>query len=721
MSTPAETLALEPPQDPLLECLVVLARIAGQPVSAEALRAGLPLPRGRLDLALLPRAAERAGLAARVIRRPLGRLSAAALPAILLLAGGQACVLAALEDASARVIYPDSGAGAKSVPLEELERSYAGTAVFAHPVFRPDERAADAVPASGSSWFWGTLWRYRRDYVEVVLASVLINAFVLASPLFIMNVYDRVVPNNALETLWALAAGVVIVFAFDFALRTLRGYFVDVVGRRADVRLSAALFGHVMGIQLRERPASAGSFANNLREFESVREFFTSATLATLIDLPFAFLLLWFIGIIGGPLLWVPLLAMAPVVVVGLLIQIPLNRAVGEAFSVGAQKHGFLTEALENIEVVKALGAEGQMQRRWEQAVEHTARAGLVARQYSAFGVHFTLLVQQLVTVLIIIYGVFLIAEGRLTMGGLIACSILAGRALVPLAQIAGLLSRYQHARTALKTLDRVMRMPVERPSGRAFVSRPALRGDIEFDRVSFAYPGQKANVLEGLSLRIGAGERAAILGRVGSGKSSLARLLVGFYAPQQGTLLIDGTDIAQIDPADLRRNIAYVPQDPKLFLGTLRDNITLGRWEVPDEAVMRAAALAGVDRFAARHPAGFAMPVGEGGRALSGGQRQAVASARAFLGSPPILLLDEPTSAMDFATERAYVDAVRQVLEGRTLILITHKPTMLGLVDRIIVIEGGKLAADGPRDKVLQLLVGGAPAREARPPQQQP
>lgn len=694
--------------DPLLECLVVMTQLAQRPQSLEALRAGLPLEAGLLTVELLPRAAARAGLLARVVRKPLAKLPVSALPAILLLQNGGACVLASVDDNGiAKAIFPEVGGGAKTMPLAELEASYAGRAIFAHPEYRGDTRFEGALPGSGAAWFWGALWRYKREYAEVLMASALINFFMLASSLFAMNVYDRVVPNNAQETLWALTIGVLIVFLFDFILRELRGYFLDVVGRRIDVRVSATLFSQVMGLQLKDRPASAGSFANNLREFETVREFFTSATMASLIDMPFALLLMWVVAWIGGPLVLVPLLALVPVFLTGLLLQVPLTKVVNEMFVVSAQKQGFLTEVVDGLETVKVYGAEGQMQRRWEEAVMKTARTGLLARQLSAIGVNITQTTQQLVYVLVVFYGVFLIADGKLTVGGLIACSIISGRALAPLSQIAGLLTRYQQARAALRTLNKIMAMAVERPPERVFLSRPTLRGDIELQNVKFNYPGAQQPVLDGVTLKIAAGERVAVLGRVGSGKSSIAKLLMGLYAANSGSVIIDGTEIGQIDPADLRRNIGYVPQDIRLFHGSVRNNITIGKWSVSDAALMRAAELSGVSRFVSRHPAGLDLPVGEQGRGLSGGQRQAVASARAFLNAPQIMLLDEPTSAMDFATEKTYIDALRTMTEGRTLLIITHKPSMLALVTRIIVIEQGKVAADGPRDRILQALAG--------------
>ena len=704
--------AVEDSSDPLLDCLVTLARLNARPVSPESILAGLPLTGSRLTPELFVRAAERAGMAARVVARPLARIPRLVLPAVLLLDSGRdACILTALDGDAAEILLPSAGQDHRRVALAELRKSYTGYAILAHPVQNIDDRAGALDSALRRSWFWGTLLRHKRDYAQVVLASVLINLFILASPLFVMNVYDRVVPNNAIETLWVLAIGVVTVFVFDFVFRMLRAYFVDGVGRRVDVLVSSRIFEHVMGMRLSDRPSSAGSFANNIREFETLREFFTSATLTTLVDLPFSALFLAVIWMLGGPLVLVPLLAIVPVVVLGLILQFPLTRLIKTNFSVAAQKHGVLVEAIDGLETLKGIGGEGVVQRKWEDSVGVVAATGHKAQLLSAAGLNFTLFMQQLVMIAIVIGGVYRIADNLLTLGGLVACTILSGRALMPLAQVAGLLARYQHARMAYQSLSKLMALPVERPAGKTLLRRAALEDNLELAKVVFKYPGAVLPALDGASFKVTKGERVAILGRIGSGKSTVAKLLMGLYHPDSGSLLLDGIDVNQIDPADLRRNTGYVPQDVKLFYGTVRENLVMGNRAASDEAIVRATRIAGVDKFVGRHPAGLDMSVGEQGRSLSGGQRQAVAIARALLGDPGMLVLDEPTSAMDFATEQAFVNALLAVITGRSLVLITHKPTLLPLVERIVVLDAGRVVADGPKDKVLQMLAQAAPA----------
>lgn len=694
--------------DPLLDCLALLARLHKHPISPEALQAGLPLAGNRLTPQLFVRAAERAGMAARIVQRKLGRIPRLVLPAVLVLDQGRdACILSAIEgDGSFEIIVPAGEEGIrKRMAAGELEKSYSGVAILVHPARHLDDRAGDVDSVLRASWFWGTLYRHRRDYVQVLLASVMINFFVLVSPLFIMNVYDRVVPNNAIETLWVLAIGALTVFVFDFAFRMLRAYFVDGVGKKVDVIVSNRLFEHIIGIQLAVRPASAGSFANNVREFETLREFFTSATLTMMVDLPFSILFLFVIGWLAGPLVLVPLAAIVPVVVVGIILQFPLTRLINANFQVAAQKHGVLVEAIDGLETIKGTSAEGVLQGKWEHAVGVVAATGQKSQLLSATGVNFTMFVQQIVTIIMVIVGVYLITENLLTLGGLVACTILTGRALAPLGQIAGLLTRFQHARMAYKSLSQLMAMPLERPPGKAFLRRLSLDGDIEFAKVTFKYPQQPVAALDACSFKIAKGDRVAILGRVGSGKSTVARLIVNLYQPETGTVLVDGVDVGQIDPADLRRHIGYVPQDVKLFYGTVRDNMVMGNRRADDASFLRAARLSGVDKIVGRHPAGFDLQVGEQGRALSGGQRQAVAIARALLADPGVLVMDEPTSAMDFATEHVFVNSLLEFLKGKTLVLVTHKPSLLALVDRIIVLDAGRVVADGPKDKVLQAL----------------
>lgn len=691
--------------DPLLECLAIVTRLHGRPLSVHALADGLPLEDHRLTPALAVRAAVLHGYSARVLKRGLRRISNLVLPGILLLAENRACVLTRIDREAAEVILPESGTGTKRVPIAELAARYAGYCMFVQPVARRDSRGDEPEVAAGRWWFWGTLWRFRRYYLETLLGAVMINVLAIATSLFTLNVYDRVIPNNAEATLWVLAAGVGLAIGFEFVARTLRGYLLDVAGKKVDLLLGSALFRQALGIRMEARPASAGAFAANLREFEALREFFTSATLTSLMDLPFVLLFVWIISLLGGPIALVPAAAVAALLAIGMAAQIPLARLLKQHLAESSAKHGVLVEAVEGAETLKTLSAQGTMQRRWERYTSLTAQTAMRSRFVSAVVVNLAMLIQQAVLVLMVVWGVYEIAQGRLTVGGLVACTILGGRALAPLGQLAGLMTRYQHARAALDALNRVMALPVERPEGRSFLHRPSLAGQVALSDVSFRYPRTKTDVLRNVSFAVRPGEHVALLGRVGAGKSTTLRLIAGLYRPDGGSVLLDGTDVQQIDPADLWRNVAYVSQDVRLFYGTLRENLTLGMPLAEDEAILRAARMAGLDRLVANHPMGFDLPIGERGEGLSGGQKQSIAIARALLQAPPAFLMDEPTSSMDHNTEQAILAHLKAFLRGRTLVLSTHKPAMLELVERVVVLDGGRVVADGPRDTVLQAL----------------
>lgn len=695
--------------DPLLGCLVALTHLLERPTSAQALTAGLPLVGGRLTPDLFPRAAERAGLSARLLRRPLGTIDNVVLPCVLLLRDRRAVLLVRRDGhGEAEIVLPETGGGSTVLSEAELAERYTGYAFFARPALGFAQRDRELLAERSGHWFWSTILRQWPVYAEVLLAAALINCFAIATSLFAMNVYDRVVPNNALETLWVLSVGIFIVLGFDFVLKMLRGYFVDAAGKVADIKLASRIFEHVMNIRMASRPRSAGAFASNLREFETLRDFFTSATLTSLVDLPFLIVFVAIIWIIGGVVAIVPLLGIPLVIGAGLLLQIPLNRIVRRTFKEASQKHGVLVEAINGLETIKSVGAEGRMQRAWESFVAATAESGNQSRLLSALTVNFAGLVSNLVYVGVIIVGVYEIAAGRLTTGALIACSILAGRAMAPLGQVAAVLTRYHQAKTSLETLNGIMQLPAERPPDRVFVHRPVLKGAIELKNVTFSYPGQKLPALSDVSFRIAPGERVGLIGRIGSGKSTIEKLVLGLYEPDSGSVLVDGTDVRQIDPADLRRNIGCVPQDVVLFHGSIRDNITLGAPFADDAAVLRAAAVAGVEDFVTRHPLGYDLNVGERGEALSGGQRQSIAIARALLLDPPILVLDEPTSAMDNGAESRFMQRIARELPGRTVLLVTHRASLLALVERLIVLDGGRVVADGPKDKVLKALASG-------------
>ncbi|KWI75301.1 type I secretion system permease/ATPase [Burkholderia ubonensis] len=694
--------------DPLLGCLLVLTRLFDRPVGADALVAGLPLAGQHLTPALFIRAAARAGISAKLARRALDDIPDAVLPVVLLLNDGQACVLVRRNaSGTVQVILPETGVGEEALAPAELAQRHAGLVLFARPAHRFDARDAESAVPRPRNWFWGVVAQSWPIYAEVMLASMLVNLFALAMPLFTMNVYDRVVPNHALETLWALAAGIVLVIVFDVVMRTLRGYFIDMAGKKIDVILSANLFEKVLGIRMAARPPSVGGFASQIQEFEAVRDFLTSATAAALIDLPFSIVFIAAMFWVGGGLGWLPLMALPLVIGAGVAVQGPLARAVQASQRHASQRQALLIETLVGLETIKVNGAEGPMQARWEQLLGEFARLGLKSRLLSGCAVNFAMFSQQAAYLAVVLCGVYMIADDRLTTGGLIACTTLTGRALAPMGQVASLLTRYHQSRSALASIGGVMNLPGERPADQRFVHRPALRGEIEFRNVGFAYPGQSGTSLDGVSFRIAAGERVGIIGRVGSGKTTIEKLILGLYPPASGNVLIDGVELRQYDPAALRRGIGHVPQDVMLFNGTVRDNIVLGAPGADDDAVLRAAQVAGVADFVNRLPNGFDLAVGERGEALSGGQRQAVAIARAMLLSPQVLLLDEPSSAMDNRSEELFKARLAARLEGRTLLLVTHRPSLLTLVDRLIVMDQGRVVADGPKDQVLAALAG--------------
>lgn len=694
-------------QDTLLNSLIYVSRYYGLANSPEALVNGLPLSDGKLTPFLFPRAAERAGLVAKENRAELSAIPHLVFPVVLLLKSGEACVLSSIneEKQEAEIVTAESGMVPVAYPLAELAERYIGRYFMVKKQFRYDERSPEVLKTRHGHWFWGTIWQSKRIYRDVLIASILINLFAIAAPMFTRLVYDKVVPNLAFETLWVLASGVFIIFLFDLTLKLLRNYFIDVAGKKSDILISSKLFAKVMGIRMESRPPSVGAFARHLQEFESIREFFTSATIASLIDLPFALLFLTLIWLMAGNLVLVPVAGVVILIAYSLLIQAPLRRAIEEGSRLASQKYANLIESLAGLETLKLFGAQSQFQYRWEEAVAHMANWNIKSRRITD-GIQNTAgFVQQASNVGMIILGVYLIAEGELTMGGLIAATMLSGRAIGPLVQLSLLSTRYNQAKSSLTIIEQVMSMPDEQEEGKRYIHRPMIQGKIELDKVTFHYPNSPVASIRDLSVTINPGEKVAIIGRIGSGKTTLERLIMGLYQPTEGHVRIDDTDIKQLHHIDVRRNIGCVPQESVLFYGTIRDNITLGRPLADDRDVMNAANRAGVTVFTQQDPAGLERQVGEGGLLLSGGQRQAVAIARALLGRPPVLLMDEPTSAMDNRSEMQIKHQLSQLTSSETLVLITHKTTMLDVVDRVIVMEKGCIIADGPKEMVLSDL----------------
>ncbi len=693
--------------DELLDCLLIVARAHGEIPTRDALMAGLPAERGRLTPGLFARAARRAHLSSNLVRSPLAHLKTALLPAIVLLQDERACVLLGFnEDRSqARVVYPELGDAPVLVPLATLEADHLGTSIYARPTQRFDARTPEVRAGRHGHWFWSVIAESRPLYRDVLLAAFLANLFALGMPLFVMNVYDRVVPNHAFETLWVLSLGLLLMLVGDLVLRTLRGRFVDLASSRADVKLSAFIMERVLGMRMEQRPASAGSFASNLRAFESVRDFIGSATVVAFIDLPFALIFMLVIGWISWYML-IPLGVGAFIMLLyALAVQGRMHELAETTYRAGAQRNATLIEGLVGFETIKALAAEAPIQRKWEKSAALLARVGAQLRLLSSTASNTSAFVQQFINLAIIIIGVYLITERELTMGGLIACTMLASRAMAPVGQVAGLLVQYHTAATALTSLNEMMARDVERPEDSSFISRGRLKGAIDFRDVSFTYPGQSTPSLRNLSFSIKPGEKVAILGRIGSGKTTLEKLILGLYRPSEGAVLVDGIDLRQLDPAELRRQIGYVQQDVMLFYGSLRDNITLGAPLAEDAAIVKAAEIGGIIGLVNQHPKGFDMLIGERGESLSGGQRQGVAIARAVINDPPIMLLDEPTSSMDASSEDDIKRRLTEFSRDKTVLLISHRTSLLDLADRIIVMDGGRIMADGPKEQVVTAL----------------
>jgi len=696
--------------DPLTDCLVIIAKLHGRSVSRTSLRAGLPLVNNRLTVKLTARAAQRAGLSSRVLGRPLASMGNLELPCILLLSDNRAAVLVEVDTGrgEATVLVPESGAGQQRVPLADLAARYSGYAVFVQPEFRAETTTVTGMTGRRKHWFWGTLARSWRIYRDVLLASLLINVFGLTTPFFILNVYDRVIPNSAFETLWVLAIGIGVVYLFSLLMQGLRGYFIDVAGKKANLEMSAMIFEKVLGLKMRARPDSIGSFSNKIQQFDNIRDFITSFSITALVDLPFLVLGLTAIWYLSGPIVLIHLSAIFIMLVYALLVQAPLKRSVEQTFNASARKNAILVEGLSGLETLKMLGAESKIQHTWEEAVGHISRWSARSRFLSTSVNHLSSFVQGMTVVAVVIAGVYTIANGQMSQGGLIAIVMLTRQAVAPMAQVMGLATRYHRAKTALESLQQVMEMPVERPPNKHFLHRAEMRGDIEFRDVSFTYPDQSLPALKDISLTIPAGDRVGIIGTIGSGKTTLGKMMLGLYEPDSGMVAIDGTDIRQIDPIELRRFIGCVPQDVTLFRGSVRDNIVMGCDFAGDAEILRAAELSGVDGIIRHHPMGFDMPVGEQGRLLSGGQRQVVAMARALLLDPQVLILDEPSSSMDAKTEAMLRQKISRIMEGKTLVLITHRASLLSMVDRIVVLDNGMIRADGPKTHILEALKNG-------------
>ena len=697
-------------KDPLLLCMAMLTELLGTPVHLQVLRSGLAVDdEGHVPQASYPSMAQEHGLVAAWSSIPVGKIPSYVLPVLVPLLDGRACVLKSAYGEQATVLWPETGMEPQAMSLQELERlAQEQVLLVKAPAQRSDQTLAP-LHGAAFAWFWGTLWRFRHYYVESMVATVVANILTLASVFFTMNVYDRVVPTQAYASLWTLAIGTVLAALLEFSMRWLKARLVDLGGKKADLAINATLLREIMAIRLEHRPQSVGIFASSMRDFESLRDFFSSSSLVLLADMPFVLMFLALIAVVGGPLVWIPALTVPFLLVVGLLAQRPLMKAMRENMKESGDKQSVLVEAVLNMELLKAHNAEGYLQRRWELSNAAGAEAYKKIRSLTNLIMGLSGTVQQLVTVAMVVAGVYLIHANQLTQGGLIASVILAGRALAPLASVMSLAARFQQAVTSLETLDGLIKRPRDRVHGRTYVVPESVQGALEAQALEFAYPGEhRIPVIKKLSLHIPAGHKVAMLGRVGSGKSTLLRLMSGLYAPLGGSVRLDGVELQQLEPSEVRARIGYVGQDPQLFMGTLRENLVLSDSWISDARVLDVLRILGLYEMVAAHPRGLDMPITEAGGGLSGGQRQLLAIARMMLRDPQLVFMDEPTANMDQNTEARIIAALKPWLQGRTLLMSTHRSQLLEWADAIAVIEGGQCLAYGPKQEMIEKLSRG-------------
>lgn len=698
----------------IIEHVALATQILGSPIAKEALSAQIVRDQyQRINFSSLIELLRANGFDNNISRRSLSSIPALSVPVVLFLGEEEAAVITKIEGKGHNRSYHlrQNDGLVKVLSHTELEPLYFGYCWFIKPKIIVDIRSELPEYHLPKAWFWKVIWRFKAYYSQVILATFLINFLALVSSLYVMNVYDRVIPNKTYETLWVLSIGVILAITFEFIAKMIRSHLTDVAGKKADLIISSALFRRVMAIRLADKPASSGSYANNLRDFESVREFMTSASLLVLVDLPFLLLFVFVIWLVGGKLAIVPLILIPLVMTVGFLVQPKIAYYMNSSMRESSQRQGLVVEAIEGLETLKVNNATSWAQQRWDQYTAKTAAVQTKMKDLNNFVINFAVGMQQLNTVFLVLLGTYLIHSSveseKITMGALIASVILSGRALSPLSQIAGLATRFQQAKVALSGINNIVDRPTERRPDHQYIRLDRVEGKINFNNVSFSYGKDSVPALSGVNLEIRSGEKVGILGRVGSGKTTLLNLSSGLYEPLEGSVTLDNVDIRQIDPNFLRSQIAQLTQSPRLFLGSLRENMNIARQDnfSTDQELLVALRRFGLDHLIKNHPRGLDMPLGENGMGLSGGQKQLVALARLTLREPRVVLLDEPTHSLDQSSENLALNALARWTSDKTLIVVTHRPQVLQIVDRIVVIDNSKVVIDGPRDAVLRHL----------------
>ncbi len=689
---------------PLVQSFSALFSLYGRQVSSNAINFALgnsaPSP------ASCQRAAKQLGLNSRIVHKPEIRdILDTILPSILILQNQQSCILVEKNGNTAQIIMPEHGSTVTTIEIDKLQEIYSGYAIFAALDPMADKRLHSIVKIQTKRWFWDVVWHYIPLYRQVIIATIAINLLVLVGPLFFMNVYDRVVPNLAYDTLWVLAVGVLVGYIFEFILKVLRSNFTDRANKNINTIVTTRLMQKIMEMRLEDRPDSSGALINHMKEFESLQDFFSAVSLLTVIDLPFMILFLFVVFFIGGNVVYLPIIAIIILICSILILQITIKKFSLLNHQSNVEKNAHLVEMITGMEAIKMAVAENRMLQIWEKVIAYSAEVSTNSKKTTTLAVNFATFISHIVSVTLIVWGVYLIGSHSLTMGGLIACNILIGRAMSFVMQLASLMTRYQQAKVSLQVLNHLMELPSERHTSSHLVEFGDLPHSLELTKVSFAYKGAHLPTIDDVSLTINPGEKVGIIGNMGSGKSTMARLLCGLYTPTAGAVKFGGVDLRRLDMSELRTRVSFLPQDPLLFHGTIRENIALGSVHIPDQLVVRAAWIAGVHEFVQHTPEGYAMQVGEKGQNLSGGQRQAVALARALLHDPDVIILDEPTSNIDGATEARIKSRLKKIIQNKTLIINMHRMSLLELTTRLIVLQDGKVVADGPTKEVYAWL----------------
>ena len=692
-------------QSPLLISLLWISRHHGVDAIAQTVLNGLPAQADTFSAKHLEHAAHNAGLAlfrksineAILKKQPLDELCP--VPCLPCLAWHGECpiVIVSIDKYRVKFRLPEQNMALQSLNLDVFIQRLNNELIFFSRANITDDRDPQYRPHWQNHWFWGAILQGRRIYREILLVSLLVNFFALTIPLFVRLIYDQVVPGMALNTLSTLTFGVVIVITFELVCRQLRTRFIDLAAKKTDLLMSSQLFAKIMGVRLSSISPAVGAFARKIQDFESIRDFMTSTTLTALVDLPFAMLFLLVIGLMGGSLIWIPLLVVITMLVISLAVQPRLRLSIEESERLASRKHSDLIETITGLESLRLAGAQSRFQQRWEQAIGHMASWGLKTRSITGSVTAVAVWLQQLTTVGIVYFGVIAIHAERMNMGALIAIMMLSGRAIAPFMQLALLGTKYHQALTAFRMIDQLMQSPNEQATNACYRTLDSIKGDIDLKRVSFVYPNRVMPVLEDLTLSIKQGEKVAIVGRSGSGKSTFARLLASLYLPTQGHIILDSIPITDIHPNTLRSKVGFLPQDPWLFHGSIIENITMGATGFSSEQVLNVARSCGVTLFTGDSVTALQCPTGEGGRQLSGGQRRSVALARAMLMEPDVLVLDEPTAHMDSLMDAQVQETLKNLPSNKTLIVITHRRSLMSVVSRMVMLDGGKVVSDQP------------------------